>query len=76
MSDATLCECCGRPIALRGHLNCGPTLPTPRETDQRAATDREIVRVVRDWWDSPTDFDDDLIKRVSALLTKEGEGTR
>lgn len=43
---------------------------------QRAATDREIVRVVRDWWDSPTAYDSDLIKRVSTLLTKEGEGIR
>lgn len=75
MSDATLCECCGRPIALRGHLNCGPTLPTPRETDQRAATDREIVRVVREWY-ADHDSAIPLAIELEELLEKEGEGTR
>lgn len=53
-----------------------PVVRDEPDEDQRAATDREIVRVVRDWWDSPTAYDSDLIKRVSTLLTKEGEGTR
>lgn len=55
---------------------------TPRylEAEARAATDREIVRVVRSWWNvRGTDWEDspeDLRDAFTALLTKEGEGTR
>lgn len=87
MSD--VCRTCGRPKAHRASQRSKTAFCADDSTRcveyrdgvlagraETYATDREIVRVVRDWWDSPTAYDSDLIKRVSTLLTKEGEGTR
>lgn len=86
MSDAKPCECCGRPIEPRGHLDCGPRITADdlkdaiasakRERAEMAATDREIVRVVREWWASDCRLSSDVHGRLTELLTKEGEGTR
>lgn len=87
MSD--VCRTCGRPKAHRASQRSKTAFCADDSTRcveyrdgvsagraETSATDREIVRVVRDWWDSPTAYDSDLIKRVSTLLVKEGEGTR
>lgn len=84
-----VCRTCGRPKAHRASQRSKTAFCADDSTRcveyrdgvsagraETSATDREIVRVVRDWWDSPTAYDSDLIKRVSTLLTKEGEGTR
>ena len=49
--------------------------PDTRDAERRAATDREIVRVVREWY-ADHDSAIPLAIELEELLEKEGEGTR